>query len=275
MALPPANASARAGWASVARFGACVILLSVALSLAAFPLGLPWWKIFRRCVSIAAVASLWFCAHRLERRPVRSYGLTATGPAARRQVLAGLGLGAACCALVVAVGFMSQVYHVDLIDDQARLWRVALTFAPIALLVGLIEELVFRGFILQHLLPTSSRIAVAASSALYSVVHVRSLAWSAAGALELVGLGLLGTVLALCYLRTGQLYLAIGLHAALAYGARMGKLVIDFPEPPLAWLFGTSRVINGAVSWAALLAVGGLIAWWRPNRSWKGGTTHA
>jgi hypothetical protein len=80
--------------------------------------------------------------------------------------------------------------------------------------------------------------------------------------LELGGLFLLGNLLAFTFLWTRQLYLAVGLHAALAYAARVNKLVVSFPDQSIAWLVGTSRLINGIVSWVVLFALGGIIFWW-------------
>mgnify|MGYP001607334867 CR=1 FL=1 len=52
--------SRRAAWWSVLRFGGFVFLISGILSLVALPwVTLPWWKVFRRCVSVASVISLW------------------------------------------------------------------------------------------------------------------------------------------------------------------------------------------------------------------------
>jgi len=110
--------------------------------------------------------------------------------------------------------------------------------------------------------PTSTPLAVTVSSTLYAVVHLKTPEWTFLTALELGGLFLLGCLLAFCYLRTQQLYLAIGLHASLAYGARLNKLLIEFSDPSMAWLVGTSRLINGVASWIALLVIGAAIAWW-------------
>ena len=118
---------------------------------------------------------------------------------------------------------------------------------------------------------TATPLAVAISGALYALVHLRDSSWTAATYRELFGLFLLGGVLALSYLRTRQLYFAIGLHAALAYGARVNKLVIQIPDASLSWLTGTSRLINGVVSWIVLLCLGGLLVWWtRAPRAGKG-----
>ena len=275
MAPAPASSSPSAAWLAIARFTVCVLFLSFILSLLALPwVNLPWWRIARRCVSIAAVLSLWVCLRRFEHRPLRCYGFAATGGAGKRQFALGLLLGVGACAAILALGFLCRVYRIDVVSDRLRLWRVMVTFAPAAVLIGFIEEIVFRGFLLQHLLAWSTRAAVALTSLAYAAVHVKTLGWSLSTGLELAGLALLCALLALSYLRTGQLYLAIGLHAALAYGVRVGKLFIDYPEPPAAWLFGTSRVINGVVSWMVLLGISGLVLLWNAQRSVQGGTRH-
>jgi hypothetical protein len=92
--------------------------------------------------------------------------------------------------------------------------------------------------------------------------------------MELAGLFFLGFVLAFSYLRTQQLYVAVGLHASLAYGARVNKLLVTVSDPSLAWLTGTSRLVNGLLGWAVLAGIGGIIARWaRPPH--EGGSRNA
>ena len=254
---------------AVLRFGAWTLLISVALSLAVLPwVDLSWWKIFRRCVSIGAALSVWLCA-RFERRSLRSYGLPGVR-AGKADLLFGLLLGLGTLGLMWLLGLASGAYRIDVTPDRMRLWRTLIGFLPAAVLVSVLEELVFRGVILQRLLAFSKPVAVAASSALYAVVHLKTSDVTFATWLELGGLSLLGSVLALSYLATHQLALSIGLHGALAYGARINKLVIDIPQSPLSWLIGTSRLVNGLAGWLALLGIGGMILWWA--RRSHGGT---
>ena len=66
--LTVGNNCPRAVWA-VLRFGLLVLLLTFACSLAVLPwVELPWWKVARRCVSIAAALGLWMCIKRFEGR---------------------------------------------------------------------------------------------------------------------------------------------------------------------------------------------------------------
>jgi len=267
------NASCRSAWWSVLRFGLSVICLGFVLSLLVLPwTPLEWWKVFRRCVSLAAALSLWLCIRRFEHRSVRSYGLPVSG-GGRRYFVLGIALGLGAIGLLIAIGLATGTYRIDVVADRVRLWRTVLTFLPAAVLIGILEELVFRGFILQHLLPCSIPIALLVSNTLYALVHLKTLTVTVATGLELGGLWLVGALLSLSYLQTHQLYLAIGLHAALAYGVRIGKLLLSFPEPPLSWWFGTSRMVNGLVGWVGLLLLGALIVGWTRG-SPKGGVRH-
>ena len=246
-------------WWSIVRFGALVFLISGILSLIALPwVKLPWWRIFRRCVSVASVTSLWICIRKVEGRSFRSYGLSRR-QGGSRQLVFGLLLGLGALGLMLGLGLITGQCRIALTPNHAKLYTVALGFLPGAVLVSLVEELVFRGFILQQLLSSSRGTAVVVSSALYSLVHLKEPTFDLGTAMQLAGLFLLGAVLSLAYLRTHQLYLSMGLHAALAYGARVNKLVIEFTNSSLSWLVGTSRLVNGFAGWAALLGIGGIV----------------
>lgn len=259
-------------WRSVALYGLAVILLSALLSLAVFPwTGLSWWKVFRRCVSIAAALSLWLFIRTIERRSFGSYGLQRFKEGSRHLrwgvMLGGLGL-----ALLFACGLASGMVRIQITPDHGKLLATLIGFLPVAALVGTLEELVFRGFILQHLAVCSKMLGLMVSSTVYALVHVRTAELTPALGRELVGLFLLGAVLAFSYFVTGRLSLAIGLHAVLAYGARVNKLLIEFTDASVVWLAGTSRLVNGVAAWLMLLALGGVIAWWA--RSLHGGEVH-
>lgn len=247
---------------SLARFGACTIGISFVLSLLLLPwVDLTWWKIFRRCVSIGAAASLWLSLRIFDKQPLHSLGFPSF-QAGKRHLFFGSLLGGGGLGLLLILGLASGLCQVDITPDRVRLWRTVLGFLPVAFLVGVLEELVFRGLILQRLLAISRPLAVIGSSALYALVHLKTAPLAFETWRELSGLFLLGGVLSLAYLVTHQLYLSIGLHALLAYGARVNKLLIEFPNPSFTWLVGTSRLINGLASWLMLLVISGIIVWW-------------
>ena len=264
----------------VLRFGALVIGIGLVLSLLVMLImpwiNFSWWRIFRRCVSFAAAASLWLIVRKHERRSLRSYGFTEVFRVGKRQALVGALVGLGAVSLMLGTYLASDICRLAIHPDRLKLWRTVLGFVPAAALVGVLEELVFRGFILQRLLPWSRATAVIGSSAVYAAVHLRTTALALATCLELGGLFLLGVVLSLSYLRTRQLYFAVGLHAALAYGARVNKVLLTFPDPSgAAWLVGTSRLVNGLIGWMGLLGIGALVLWWlRSSNAGEGGHIH-
>ena len=268
--LHPAPPEAcRSAWWAVGRFGLSVLLISLLLAALVAPwASLSWWKVLRRCVSIAAALSLWLCIRKFEGRSFRAYGLGAwRGPGGgKRQLLFGLMLGLGTLGLMLGVGLAGGAVRFEVTPDRVRLWWTVLGFVPVAALVSVLEELVFRGVLLQRLMACSIPLAVGLSSACYALVHLKAHELTAETARELGGLFLLGVVLAASYLRTRQLYLAIGLHAGLAYGARINKLVIAFADPSDGWLTGTTRIVDGMVGWAALAGIGGCVLWWTRRR---------
>ena len=269
--MEPAIGSLRrsAVW-SVVRFGLLVVLISLTLSLFVTPwVERSWWSILRRCVSIASAVSLSVCITQFEKRSIQSYGFS-DRRAGKRELVFGLGLGFSALGILLGLGLATGACQISLTPDRVKLWRTVLGFLPAALLVGVLEELVFRGFILQPLLAWSRPVAVSVSSLLYALVHLKTATVTLTGWLELGGLFLLGNVLALSYLKTQQLYLAIGLHAVLAYGARVNKLLIKFPDPSLSWLVGTSRLVNGLMSWIVLLGMAAVILRWGRKAAIRG-----
>ena len=238
-------------------FTASIILVGLALSaVAKIWVPLSWWVIFRRCVSIAASLSLVFFLWRVHHQSIRSLGLGSWRSIGKRQLIQGVLLGCGTIALMASLYLGSGICHIGIHPDTTRVWLTLIAFIPAAGLIGLLEELIFRGYILQQLLACSRWLAITGSSAAYAVVHLRAVpVWPQSG-FDLIGLFLLGVVLAIGTLKTKPLYLAIGLHASLAYWARMNKLLVTFPEPALQWLVGTNRLVNGLIAWVVLLGLG-------------------
>ena len=154
--------------------------------------------------------------------------------------------------------------------------RKALLGASAALAIGVGEEALFRGVVLRRIRRDAGNVvAVAATTLVYAAVHViraRSYlgpvdAWSgvrqtvtlfaplASGAAlpQLAGLVLLGLLLALARLRSGALWLPIGIHAAFVAAFRVGRLFFDVRSAP-AWVVGTGwpPLIGGAAGWVAV-----------------------
>ena len=238
-------------------FLAIVTLLSALISLplaAATPF--TWWNAFRRCVSVSAALALLLLIAK-DRRRLQAMGL---GPWRRgwRMALFGVALSLVTAGVLQIIYLSAGVSIISIDPNRARIVRTVLGFLPGAVLVSVLEELIFRGYVLQQLLAYSQRIAVWGSSAAFAIVHYRpNLTWLQNG-FEVFGLAMVGWLLAHSTLRTRQLYLAIGLHAGFAYWARTSKLFIETSPQPLTWLVGSTRLVNGVAAWVALIVV----CWW-------------
>ena len=214
-------------------------------------------RIFRRVASIAGVAGVFLLQKHIERQPLSALGF---GP--WRQGLGDLWLGVRLGVLTLAALMMvlwwCGVWHIALNPDHQKLWRALGSCVPSALLVGCMEELVFRGYLLRTLLREYSvNASVGLTSAVYALAHLaKPIALWPSMWTDLVGLWLFGAILAYAVLRTQALYLSIGLHASLVYLVKIQKHLIEFDPGAFRWLFGNQRLLTGVLGWVALGALG-------------------
>jgi len=85
----------------------------------------------------------------------------------------------------------------------------------------------------------------------------------------LLGLWLIGIVLSYALLRTGKIYLAIGLHAGWIIGLKSLRVFGDFRRENLGWLFGASdpKIVSGLATFVGLVLVGAAVHFLTRNRS--------
>lgn len=206
-----------------------------------------------------------------------------------RGALAALASVIAVGALMSALDVFTPFFRLSISVALERSAKALLT----ALTVAVLEEIFFRGVIFKGLLEDlRPPAAFTLSSLFYSAIHFIKPAeefsltgidlWAGArylaGAFNpfldpallpgLVGLFLIGGVLSYAYLRTGSLYLSIGLHAGWIFGLKTIRVYGDFRREDLGWLFGSSepKIVSGILSWIGILAVGMFIHWITRNR---------
>ncbi|MFZ2640120.1 MAG: CPBP family intramembrane glutamic endopeptidase [Verrucomicrobiia bacterium] len=215
--------------------------------------GKPWDKFFRRCAMIMAVVGLW---------PM----LRTLGMATWEQV--GLRSPPLLAVMRTAAGWMLAFLMVNLLGGAAMFagdrvwngfaWADVLKPLAVGLGVGVFEELFFRGVIFGALRREwGVARALWVSSLLYAVLHF----WSAppkevAGVLPaIVSLTTLGALLTWCYVRSGSLFLSVGVHAGAVTALRILLAVTEEGRQDIDWLFGSGAfvLVNGAAAWPALL----------------------
>jgi membrane protease YdiL (CAAX protease family) len=152
-----------------------------------------------------------------------------------------------------------------------------------AVVVSLIEEIVFRGGILGSTQRIYGwRFGVIFSSAVYSIVHffakidrLTEIHWYSgfAGILMMLrgftdlkavvpgflNLFLAGVILGLFFKRTGNLYFSIGVHAGWIFWLKTYGFFSVFGENHNVWFFGSSKLIDGWITFIVLLPVTGAV----------------
>lgn len=233
----------------------------------------PFHRYVNRCLIGLALLGLWPFIQALRipswsalgvRGTLRHWGEALEGAA--------WGFGTLALAAALAVGFGARALDLD--HTQAA-WIKHLRNAGLAaLLVGFIEELLFRGALFGSLRRAGSFVQAAfLSSALYALLHFFErpqnpgrIEWNS-GLLILgemmrgftdwdalwpafFNLALVGWILALCYERTGSILFSVGLHAGLIFWVKsFGFLTRAAPDTQVASHFwGSNKLVDG---WAA------------------------
>jgi len=83
------------------------------------------------------------------------------------------------------------------------------------------------------------------------------------------GLFLIGVVLSYALVRTGKLYLSIGLHAGWIIGLKTLRVFGDFRRQDLGWLFGSTdpKIVSGVATFVGLVLVGVAVHYVTRSRS--------
>ncbi len=200
-----------------------------------------------------------------------------------RQFLGGFAWGWASLAAVALPALACGAFTLDLTLSAAGISRHLAGAAWAAVLVAVLEELLFRGALfgmLRQSMPWPS--AAVVSSAVYSAVHFikhggapMPVQWDSGLALlwrmlahppplvpAFFTLFVAGSILALSYQRAGALYFPIGLHAGWIFWLKSCRLLFhpSAATPSLQSFWGGADLIDGWLSFLVLITLFLLIA---------------
>lgn len=242
-----------------------VVWLPIAIPLAIFLKWQPFKPLEIRqklplVVSLYALAPLvlWLTAW-VQDLPFSTYGLSWN-----LEILRSLGSGI----VLGAIGLVSLVAAQTGLgwiqwqkENWATLASVILPALLLGLWVGVIEELVFRGFLLNQLLTTFDFwTATIGSSLVFALLH---LVWEGQETLpQLPGLSLMGVVLCLAVGAQGSLGLAWGLHAGWVWTIATldSAQLICYSKTAPDWLAGSEgKPLAGVMGLLFLLLTGLLV----------------
>lgn len=237
--------------------------------------GSPFHRYVHRAFLVLALAGLWPLLRALGAKSAADFGLVRTA-GQWNKLLAGFALGFVSLAVVagVAVAGGARVWPESF--EAGKVAGKLLGAVMTAVVVGTLEEILFRGGIfggLRRMLDW--RFALLISSAIYALVHFFAPARHEGQVLWTSGLALLvpmfsgftdfqqlipgffnltlaGALLAIAYQRTGNLFFSIGLHAGWIFWLKSyGVLTNSVPDANV-WLFGTRKMTDG---WLACIVL--------------------
>jgi len=235
----------------------------------------PAFVIVSETLSLAALFLTMFVISRLEHRSIDSYGLPARC-ALKSTFWTGAAVGfLSLTLLLLAIRALHGFYFGSIALSGRALLHFAGLWAIAFVMVGIWEEYSFRGYI-QFVLTRGTGFWPAAvlTSLLFGVVHKTNQGESLAGLAAVVAVGLF---FCLTLRRTGNLWFAVGFHAAWDYAQTFVYGVPDSGEPGIGHLFnsrleGPRWLTGGSVgpegSWLSfvVLALAALfVAWWYPE----------
>ncbi|MFN7141072.1 MAG: lysostaphin resistance A-like protein, partial [Limisphaerales bacterium] len=191
-------------------------------------------------------------------------------------------LGFASLAVVATLAVVAGARELNLAHEPGRFVRHLFNATLSALVVSILEELIFRGGLFGGLRKSLSwKTALVFSSAVYALVHFfarpappQSVNW-ATGIFVLgqmlrgfadfqtlvpafLNLLLAGLILGIAFQRTGSLYMSIGLHAGWIFWLKSYGFLTRETVGSNVWVWGSGRLIDG---WVALFILFGLFAW--------------
>lgn len=177
----------------------------------------------------------------------------------------GIGLGAAILSLLII--FISQwrfgwiKWH---LENLPQLRQQVLPILVLGLWIGVTEELIFRGFLLNTLEKDYSiLLAAAISSIIFAILH---LVWEQKDTLpQLPGLWLMGMVLVLARkLDSGSLGLAWGLHAGWIWGLTCldSAALLSYTDQSPIWITGLRQKPLAGVAGIVCLLMTAICLWW-------------
>ena len=180
----------------------------------------------------------------------------------------GLGLGLGILSLIIVFSGQWLLGWVEWrLENLQRLGQLLLPILFLGLWIGVTEELIFRGFLLNTLRQDYSVwVAAAISSVIFALLH---LIWEQQNTLpQLPGLWLMGMVLVLArWADGGSLGLAWGLHAGWIWGLTCldSAELISYTGKGSVWMTGLGKnPLAGIAGIICLLITGILLQWLFP-----------
>ncbi len=238
-------------------------------------------KVMRRILMVVALIIFIVFRKSLRFGALISSGLKIR-PGFLKQFLFGFLLAGTPLLIYYGLGLLTGAWIIHIDYDSAGVTILyIIKYALIGCLIGIIEEILFRGFVLQSFLESMSLlVAVCACSLIYSMLHFFKADVFVSTGFQpfvgfvtiaqffkpiffeffknipaIIGLFLVGVVLSYAFIKTKSLYLSIGLHTGMVFMMKVDGMFLVRVREKLGWLFGDSKLVTGVLVWFFLILI--------------------
>jgi uncharacterized protein len=212
-----------------------------------------------------------------------------------RDIFTGLGLSIGSMAILIVAMVAGGIFEPFFRLSPGESLRTLASALTAGIFAGTLEEIFFRGLLFKGLYDAGRPWrAYLLANLFYSLLHFvkpgkayyistleplagfRHLFTTFAPFLDplsillgIFGLFLIGVVLSFALIRTGKLYLSIGLHAGWIIALKSLRVFGDYRREDLGWLFGSTepKIVSGVATFIGLVVVGLAVHWLTKNRS--------
>jgi len=255
---------------------------------------IPFSRVFNRAFMISAVV-LFILLRRFFIDGCIKELISVRFAGASRDLFTGLGLAVGSMIFLAAAMTASDIFTPFFRVSFTRALTRFATATLAGISVGAIEELFFRGMLFKGLRDQGNALrAYMAANLFYSVLHFVKPGEAyfldgiepLAGFSHLLasfnpfldpvpllpgifGLFIIGLVLSYALVRSGNLYLGIGLHAGWVFSLKTMRVFGDFTRDDLGWVFGSTdpKIVSGVATWFGILLVGVAVHFLTRNRA--------
>jgi membrane protease YdiL (CAAX protease family) len=245
-------------------------------------------RIFNRTFMISGILLFFACRGVLHIGKLSSLGIVSLDQGAWDLTMGWLLAIGSMAALIWAMSVSDVFEPYFRLSLAVSIERCASAFLT-GIVVGFLEEIFFRGIFFKGLFEEGRRArAFILANLFYSALHfvrpgeptyiTRFDPWAGFRHLLTIfqpfldlwsflpgffGLFLIGWVLSYAFVRTGNLYLSVGLHAGWIFSLKTIRVFGDYSREDLGWMFGATdpKIVSGVVSWLDLIMVGLAVHW--------------
>lgn len=210
-------------------------------------------KILSRTATVILFISLIWFRKKIDKKNIRSLGLE-NFLEKKEYLWKGFLAGILSLTLVVAVKVFWGVSTWSPKTLGFSELLLSVYFLGVVVCIGFVEELFFRGYLLQSwIMELGEKKAALYTSLFFSTTHfIRPISDPMVLIPEFIGLFLVGYSLSLAWIYTRSLYLSIGIHAGWVYVVKMQSFFVDPIPHDMHWVFGGDRLVTGITSWLCM-----------------------